>query len=73
MDGSYFSVKVRLSSQVMMGRLRRSLKVGRITVYLSLVAIVRWKEVVKERGVRGFEGVTSSWDIDARPSMAWEP
>lgn len=34
----YFSVKVRLSSQVMMGRLRRSLYVGRMTEYLSLVA-----------------------------------
>lgn len=36
---TYFSVKVRLRSQVMMGRLRRSLYVGRITEYLSLVAV----------------------------------
>jgi hypothetical protein len=33
---AYLSVKVRLSSQAMMGRLRRSLYVGRMTEYLSL-------------------------------------
>lgn len=41
---TYASVKVRFSSQVMMGRLRRSLYVGRIIEYLfplALGAIVR--------------------------------
>jgi hypothetical protein len=33
---TYCWVKVRLSSQVMMGRFWRSLKVGRITEYMSL-------------------------------------
>lgn len=35
---TYLSVKVRFRSQVMMGRLRRSLYVGRMTEYLSLLA-----------------------------------
>lgn len=36
---TYLSVKVRFSSHAMMGRLRRSLYVGRMTEYLSLVAL----------------------------------
>lgn len=32
----YFSVNVRFSNQVMIGRLRRSLYVGMMTVYLFL-------------------------------------
>lgn len=40
-EATYFSVKVRLSSQATMGRFLRSLYVGRITEYLSpLGAIV---------------------------------
>lgn len=35
---TYFSVKVRLSSQVTIGKLRRSLYVGKMTEYLSFVA-----------------------------------
>lgn len=40
MDMAYFSVKVLLSSQTMMGRFLRSLKVGKSTEYLLLTAIV---------------------------------
>lgn len=36
---AYFSVKVLFSSQTMMGRFLRSLKVGRSTEYLFLTAI----------------------------------
>ena len=36
-SGTHCSVKVRFSNQVMIGRLRLSLYVGRMTEYLSLL------------------------------------
>ena len=47
--GTYCSVKVLLSSQMMIGRFLRSLKVGRRTEYLFLTAIVEELEGGRER------------------------
>ena len=39
--GTNFSVNVRASNQIMIGRLARSLYVGRITVYFSFEDIIQ--------------------------------
>lgn len=54
-EGTYFSVKVRFSSQVMMGRFFLSLYVGRMTEYLSelfCAMLMRWRvlEAIESAG-----------------------
>jgi len=49
--GAYFCVKVRLSNQVIMGRLLRSLYVGRITEYLSPVLAPFFEAIAVNNGL----------------------
>ncbi len=58
MRPSYFSVKVRFSNHVMMGRFRRSLYVGRMTEYFSLEALAGAIVRVLREGGTAREGKT---------------
>lgn len=65
---AYFSVKVLFSSQTMMGRFLRSLKVGRSTEYLFLTAIAA-AAVVRGEGVMGNGWGNNEWQ---QLELQWE-
>lgn len=65
---AYFSVKVLFSSQTMMGRFLRSLKVGRSTEYLFLTAIAA-AAVVRGGGVMDNGWGNNEWQ---QLELQWE-